>query len=776
MKTIKTINIIRLKYVALVLTCLLSFTNRAVAQAQDPCHDNSLNISTGAIENRNPANPFIAAHRQDVLTQGLVDKHWKISNLTPLLSTLYGITVFPADAKIVPCGLRTSANPPQDISWELNNVTTSAVSPGCAAITAGLPNLNWPESHWISSPDVTVPGFFWPHTASSVLRAYVTTFKREFRVCQAGQFAFNIVIACDNYCDQVRVDGVPVTLAPYIPQSPGNIVGHYSMFNHINNTLWFAKSLGIGTHNIEFDIVNENVSGDNPHGFNLTGTIWETSNASALVNDFNPACDDICSSQPEPCSDDCFWKLTGNNINTIGHNIFGTRNNQDIHIASNRNGCSGMDRGIITAGGSYATDPTAGRFGWGTTVPTARFHVNCVNGNPDNDPNPTASDIRFENLEQNPAGKILSIDANGYVFNTGVDITNVGGVGTAWNLTGNSAIATDWLGTSNLQDLRIRVNNRPSVLVKSGTSVGDLQAGFVGINTTSPTARLHVECNSGNENNGLSDVRFDHLEPLPQNTTYQLLGIDPFGYVFNTQLTLPTTTTIPNSWDLGGNTLTTNKNFGTISAHDVNIITSGSPRGVFDKDGNFGWHLSGTPTTSLHVDAANPANPMAPSGIRFENLPLIDGELIVVDPQGYVFNTGIKSDDVKAILGDGGDLGMMKQKIDDLEKQIVALKATVANNEKSDKIIPDNGNELYQNNPNPFGTETSIGFNIVKMQQSAFIAIYDLNGRELYKYAVTAKGKGSVAVSGEKLVPGQYLYSLIVDGREEATKKMVVSK
>lgn len=85
-------------------------------------------------------------------------------------------------------------------------------------------------------------------------------------------------------------------------------------------------------------------------------------------------------------------------------------------------------------------------------------------------------------------------------------------------------------------------------------------------------------------------------------------------------------------------------------------------------------------------------------------------------------------------------------------------------------------NELYQNSPNPFGKETSIGYSIVNMQQGAFIAVYDLNGKELFRQAVTEKGKGSVTVSGDKLVPGMYLYSLIVDGKETATKRMVVTK
>lgn len=84
--------------------------------------------------------------------------------------------------------------------------------------------------------------------------------------------------------------------------------------------------------------------------------------------------------------------------------------------------------------------------------------------------------------------------------------------------------------------------------------------------------------------------------------------------------------------------------------------------------------------------------------------------------------------------------------------------------------------ELYQNSPNPFGKETNIGYNIANMQKEAFVAIYDITGKELLKQAITQKGKGSVNISGDKLLPGMYIYSLVVDGETTATKRMVVTK
>lgn len=85
-------------------------------------------------------------------------------------------------------------------------------------------------------------------------------------------------------------------------------------------------------------------------------------------------------------------------------------------------------------------------------------------------------------------------------------------------------------------------------------------------------------------------------------------------------------------------------------------------------------------------------------------------------------------------------------------------------------------NELYQNSPNPFSNETSIGYNIMSLEQSAFIVVCDISGKEIFRHFITEKGKGNVTLSGEKLALGMYLYSLVVDGAHIITKRMVVTK
>lgn len=53
--------------------------------------------------------------------------------------------------------------------------------------------------------------------------------------------------------------------------------------------------------------------------------------------------------------------------------------------------------------------------------------------------------------------------------------------------------------------------------------------------------------------------------------------------------------------------------------------------------------------------------------------------------------------------------------------------------------------------------------------------IFDMNGKKIKSIAVQG-AEGSVSVSASEMAAGLYLYSLIIDGREIATKRMVVNK
>lgn len=84
-------------------------------------------------------------------------------------------------------------------------------------------------------------------------------------------------------------------------------------------------------------------------------------------------------------------------------------------------------------------------------------------------------------------------------------------------------------------------------------------------------------------------------------------------------------------------------------------------------------------------------------------------------------------------------------------------------------------NALYQNTPNPFNEQTSISFKLADNVQNAAICIFDMQGKMLKNIPISS-GMDSISVSGSELGKGMFLYSLIVNGQEIDTKKMIITK
>ena len=82
---------------------------------------------------------------------------------------------------------------------------------------------------------------------------------------------------------------------------------------------------------------------------------------------------------------------------------------------------------------------------------------------------------------------------------------------------------------------------------------------------------------------------------------------------------------------------------------------------------------------------------------------------------------------------------------------------------------------LYQNTPNPFNGQTTIRFQIADGAHSAYICIFDMQGKQLQRHDLSTTDD-SLTIDGTQLGAGMYLYSLIVDGKEIDTKRMILSK
>ncbi|GHV25499.1 hypothetical protein FACS1894176_04100 [Bacteroidia bacterium] len=82
---------------------------------------------------------------------------------------------------------------------------------------------------------------------------------------------------------------------------------------------------------------------------------------------------------------------------------------------------------------------------------------------------------------------------------------------------------------------------------------------------------------------------------------------------------------------------------------------------------------------------------------------------------------------------------------------------------------------LYQNAPNPFRTNTEIRYFLPEGIREAYLCIFDMQGKMLKKLNAQV-GMNTLTVRGSELHAGMYLYSLIVDGQEIDTKRMILTK
>ncbi len=85
-------------------------------------------------------------------------------------------------------------------------------------------------------------------------------------------------------------------------------------------------------------------------------------------------------------------------------------------------------------------------------------------------------------------------------------------------------------------------------------------------------------------------------------------------------------------------------------------------------------------------------------------------------------------------------------------------------------------NVLYQNTPNPFNQSTTIRYQVSGDNANAEILVFDMNGRQLKAYQNLDAGENAITIEGSDLEAGMYFYSLIVNGEEVATKRMILTK
>lgn len=116
-----------------------------------------------------------------------------------------------------------------------------------------------------------------------------------------------------------------------------------------------------------------------------------------------------------------------------------------------------------------------------------------------------------------------------------------------------------------------------------------------------------------------------------------------------------------------------------------------------------------------------------------------------------------------------------------LEQRVKTLEGCVKctgkqKSSESSNIPVETINSLGQNSPNPFSEQTSISYTIADDVKKATIYVYDMQGKQKKSNSITTRGQGSLTIQGYEYVAGMYMYSLVTDGNEVDTKRMILTE
>lgn len=116
------------------------------------------------------------------------------------------------------------------------------------------------------------------------------------------------------------------------------------------------------------------------------------------------------------------------------------------------------------------------------------------------------------------------------------------------------------------------------------------------------------------------------------------------------------------------------------------------------------------------------------------------------------------------------------EKINDLQKQIDAMKLLILQNNQQALNIKTTGTFLEQNTPNPFNHSAIINYTLPAKFTNAKIIVADNTGKTVKQFSLTGPGKGSVSITARSLATGIYHYSLYVDNKIIDSKKMEIAR
>lgn len=154
-------------------------------------------------------------------------------------------------------------------------------------------------------------------------------------------------------------------------------------------------------------------------------------------------------------------------------------------------------------------------------------------------------------------------------------------------------------------------------------------------------------------------------------------------------------------------------------------------------------------------------------GLIAQDLQKIYPDLVYEDSEGYLSVDYI------------GIIPLLIQSVKDLKTQVDELKevalAQTKDTSPEGSLLKSESAILYQNTPNPFSQTTQIKYFLPSSVSTAYLCIYNMQGKQLKQIEIAARGTGQETISGSELPAGIYLYTLLADGKDTGVKKMILT-
>jgi hypothetical protein len=83
---------------------------------------------------------------------------------------------------------------------------------------------------------------------------------------------------------------------------------------------------------------------------------------------------------------------------------------------------------------------------------------------------------------------------------------------------------------------------------------------------------------------------------------------------------------------------------------------------------------------------------------------------------------------------------------------------------------------LFQNTPNPFSQNTSIKCYVPASSNKAQLAIYSVDGKLQKTFSLNNSGTHEITINANTLSSGEYIYSLLINGKKIDSKHMVLNR